>query len=177
MRGSFLAYIRPLVVTLLLLIMCEVLSSAFLPLIGLNHYRIPFNVLIVLYFGFKLDSPYTPIIIFCIQYFHSFFSIEGWEMGTIAGIIICISMSYLKDLIHFKSSIATIFVTQVFQFVWFVITSSLIYLKHENINYIIDKFWRFLPESIVLSLLSPFLFLIIGTIWSSRSGSLLGEDS
>lgn len=175
MRGNFTIYIRPLVITLLLLILCEVLSTSLLPLIGLESYRMPFHILIVLYFGFKLDSPYTSVIIFFVQYFHSFFSIEGWEMGTIAGIFICLVMTYLRELIHFRSVPMTIFITQVFQFVWFGVVSLLLYVKYSDINYIVTKFWFFLPESIFLSFSAPFLFFILDTIWSIQSENSLSK--
>jgi len=174
-RGSFLYYIRPLLVTVLLLIICEVLSTTILPLIGLQTYRIPFNVLIVLYFGFKVDTPYTALMILIIQYFHSFFSIEGWEMGTIAGISICIVMSFLRDLIHFSSSIITVVVTQLFQFLWIFVMMGLLYIKHDESGYVMSKFWHFLPESFVLSLLAPFLFYLLDAIWSGREENGLGD--
>jgi hypothetical protein len=41
MRGSVLSNIRPLVITVLILIVSEVLSSTLLPLMGLDNYRLP----------------------------------------------------------------------------------------------------------------------------------------
>lgn len=175
MRVSFLSYLRPLLVTILLLILCEVLSTTLLPLMGLQSYRIPFNILIVLYFGFKVNSPFTAVMILIVQYFHSFFSIEGWELGTIAGIMIYILMGLLRDLIHFNSAVVTILVTQIFQVAWFIIVSGILYIKYDNLDYIISKFWRFLPESIVLSLLAPFVFFLLDTIWTIKESRSLGD--
>ncbi len=171
MKGNFAHLIRPLVITLLILIVLEILSTAILPMVGLTKYRIPFNVLIVLYMGFKLETPFTSILILILQYTHSFFSIEGWEMGTVAGVMICIIISYLKDLLHLTSSVITIVVTQLFQTLWFIIVSSLIYLKTDDFSYIVQKFWRFLPESIVISLIAPFLFSILDVIWKTEGES------
>jgi uncharacterized membrane protein YvlD (DUF360 family) len=158
------------------LIVLEIFSTALVPMLGLTKYRIPFNILIILYLGFKLETPYTSLLIFVLQYTHSFFSIEGWEMGTIAGVIICIVIGYLKDLLHLSSSIITIFITQVFQFLWFVIVSVLLYLKEDNFSYIVEKFWRFLPESIAISLLAPFFFGILDVIWRTETDRSLGES-
>ena len=177
MRGSFLSILRPLGITLLILIILEIMSTALLPMMGLTTYRIPFNVLIILYMGFKLETPFTAILILITQYTHSFFSIEGWEMGTVAGVFICIVISYLKDLLHLSSSVITIFVTQLFQLLWFVVVSSLIYMKTDDFTYIIEKFWRFLPESIIISLLSPLLFGILDVIWKSEGESSLGANA
>ncbi len=171
MKGNFAHLIRPLGITLLILIVLEILSTAFLPMVGLTKYRIPFNVLIILYMGFKLETPFTSIMILILQYTHSFFSIEGWEMGTVAGVMICIIISYLKDLLHLTSSVITIVVTQMFQTLWFLIVSSLIYLKTDDFSYIAQKFWRFLPESIVISLMAPFLFSILDVIWKTEGES------
>lgn len=176
MKGDWLKLIRPLGITLLILVVLEIFSTALVPMLGLMKYRIPFNVLIILYLGFKMETPYTSLLILILQYTHSFFSIEGWEMGTIAGVIICIVISYLKDLLHLSSSVITIFVTQVFQSLWFVIVSILLYLKEEDFSYIVEKFWRFLPESIVISLLAPFFFGILDVIWRAETDRALGDS-
>lgn len=165
-----------LFITVLILIVLEVISSAFLPLFGVNKYMIPFNVLIVLFLGFKLENPYLAVMILVVQYFHSMFTIEGWEMGTIAGVIICIVISYLRDVLHFTSSIVTITVTQLFQVLWFIVISSLLYLKLGSFEYVVEKFWRFLPESIILSLMAPFFFSILDKVWGVRDEGLMGES-
>ncbi len=164
-----------LFITILILIVLEVISSAFLPLFGISKYMIPFNVLIVLFLGFKLENPYLALMIVVVQYFHSIFTIEGWEMGTISGVLICIIISYLRDILHFTSSIVTILVTQMFQFIWFVILSSLLYLKLGSFNYIVEKFWRFIPESIVISLVAPFFFSVLDKVWGVREEGLMGD--
>lgn len=177
MRGQLKDIIGPLIITLIILLFFEILSSAFLPVLGIYRYKIPFHILIVLFMGLKLDNPYLAIPIFVVQYFHSFFSIEGWEMGTIAGIVICIIISYVRDLIHFSSIAATMIITQVFQIVWLAIVSSILYLKTENVSYIVEKFWRFLPESLVLSIIAPFLFLVLEKIWNVKDSGLMRNDA
>ena len=154
----------------------EVLSSTLLPLVGLNQYRIPFNILVILFMGFKLNTPYIGLLIFSVQYLHGFFSVEGWELGTIAGVLIAVLLSYLKELIHFTSATITIFVTQVFQILWFLIISSLIYLKTEDLNYIAEKFWRFFPESVIISLMAPFFFAVFDNIWRVGELSRFGDE-
>ncbi|OIQ16847.1 MAG: hypothetical protein BM556_14415 [Bacteriovorax sp. MedPE-SWde] len=166
-----------LFITILILIVLEVISSAFLPLFGINKYMIPFNVLIVLFLGFKLENPYLALMIVAVQYCHSLFTIEGWEIGTIAGVTICIVISYLRDVLHFTSSVVTIMVTQLFQILWFVIVSSLLYLKLGSFDYIVEKFWRFLPESIVLSLMAPFFFSVLDKVWGVHNEGLMGDNT
>jgi hypothetical protein len=143
---------------------------------GVSKYRIPFNILIILFMGFKLKTPYIAILVLITQYFHSFFSIEGWAMGTIAGVTICLIISYLKDLLHFTSYIITIFVTQLFQTLWFLIVSSLLYLKVGDLSYITEKFSRFVPESILISCMAPFFFLVLDLIWRVDEQGMLGES-
>lgn len=168
--------IPSLLITLLLLIFMEVLSSAVLPLFGITNYRLPFNILIILYLGFKLDSPLVAVIILCIQFVHAQFSVEGWAMGTFAGVFVCMIINYLKELIHFSTITVTIAVTQIFQLAWFVIVAGMIYLQTDNVSYIIQKFWRFLPESITISIIAPFVFLLLDRIWKPKARGLLGEE-
>ena len=177
MRGSLKVLLVPILKTLLLLLIFEVLATAILPIFGLVKYRIPFNILIVLFIGFKLETPYIAFLVLIFQYFHSFFSIEGWEMGTISGVLVCIIISYLKDLLHFSSAGITILVTQLFQVIWFLITSLLLYMKTQSFSYIVEKFWRFLPESIVISLLAPIFFIILDQIWQVDEQGMLGDNA
>ena len=176
MKTQFKDLIIPLIITLLILIVLEIISTALLPALGVQKYIIPFNILIVLYLGFKLETPFLAVLILIVQYFHSFFSVEGWELGTIAGVFICIVISYLRDVLHFSSSVITIAVTQMFQLVWFVIVSLLFYLKTSSFTLIVEKMWRFIPESIVISLLAPFFFAILDKIWRTGGEGSLGEN-
>lgn len=98
-------------------------------------------------------------------------------MGTIAGIVICLIMTYLRELIHFRSIPITIFVTQVFQFVWLGVVSLLLYVQYADIDYLITKFWFFLPESILLSFGAPFLFFMLDAIWSIQGQNSLSKGS
>ena len=177
MRNELKHQLGSLFLTLIILILFEILTTAFFPALGIKNYRIPFNILIVLYMGFKVESPFIAIFIFVLQYFHSFFSVEGWEMGTIAGISICIIIGYLKELLHFSSAFITILVTQLFQVFWFLIMSSMYYMKLRDVSFILEKFYRFIPESIFISLCAPLFFILMDRIWglSSKEG-MLGEE-
>ena len=149
MKLKLLDTLFPIGLTLLVLLALEIVATTVLPMFGVSQYRLPFNILIVLYIGFKLETPAMAVMILVVQYFHSFFTIEGWGMGTFAGVLICIIISYLRDLMHLTSATLTILLTMLFQMVWFVILSLLIYLRWGDWNYILEKFWRFIPESIM----------------------------
>ena len=176
MRSEIKNVVAPMLITLVILIVLEVFATSLLPVFGVKQFILPFNIAVVLFFGFRFQTPYLSVFILIVQYFHSFFTVEGWEPGTIAGIAVCIVISYLRELIHFSSAAATMIVTQIFQTFWFVVVSGLIYMRMGDVTYIVDKFWRFVPESIVISLLSPFLFLIFEKVWSMSEGGLLGDE-
>ncbi|PIP96786.1 MAG: hypothetical protein COW00_17195 [Bdellovibrio sp. CG12_big_fil_rev_8_21_14_0_65_39_13] len=175
MRSELKDLALPVIKTLIILIVLEVFSTSILPVLGLVKYRIPFNIMIVLYLGFKLNVSYLAVLILFYQYVHSLFSTEGWEMGTLVGIIISIVISYLRDLIHFRSSAVTIFVTQLFQVLWFFLISGLIYMKTDQWTYVLEKFWRFVPESLFISFVAPFFFFILDRVWNVKEDGILGE--
>ena len=152
--------------TLILLICLEVLTSAFLPAIGVVDFKPAFSVLIVLFMAFKLDTPVLPWLILILQYSHSVFSIEGWGIGTLAGIIVALSVRYLRDLLHFSTAISTIIVVQIFQLAWFLMVSFMLCLKLGDFGVFFSIFWQFVPESLVLSIVSPFFFMILDKAWS-----------
>ncbi len=150
------------------LVIFEVFSATFLPAIGLDGYRLGFHILIVLFIGFRVQSIYVPYLVFGIELMHSVFTIEGWAIGTFSGIIVTGLIGYLKDMIQLNSRLSTIVVVQIFQTIWFTIVSILISIKIGDFSYIFQRFWRFLPESILLSLISPFFFIILAKFWGTR---------
>jgi hypothetical protein len=151
--------------TSLLLIVLEIFSTAFLPAIGLNNIKLAFSVLIVLFMAFKLETPFLAILILVIQYVHSIFSIEGWAIGTLVGIIISLSVKYLRDLLQFSTAVSTIIVVQIFQIAWFAMVAFLLSIKLGDFSSFFSIFWQFVPESILLSLLSPFFFTLLDRFW------------
>ena len=175
MRSGLKEMLPSLGVTILILLIAEVLSSTLFPFLGLLEFRIPFNVLLVLYVGFKFNMSYVPIIILVIQYFYSFFTIEGWEVGTIVGIIIYMAISYFKDVIYLSSAATTVMFVQIFQIIWFIIVVLLMYLKLGSFSFVVERLWRFLPESIVVSLLAPIFFMLFDYIWQVGKEDMLGE--
>jgi hypothetical protein len=167
MRFSTIGLIKAMLMTLFLLLMLEIFSSTLLPMIGLSGIRLSFNVLIILYLVLRVPITPVPFCILLIQMLHSLFSIEGWALGTIAGVAILMFMNYLKDLIHFSSGLTTMITIQVTQLVWFVIMGLMLSLKLGDFTGIFDMLIRFLPQSIVISIISPFMFNLLDFIWSS----------
>jgi hypothetical protein len=50
-------------------------------------------------------------------------------------------------------------------------------MKTSNMDYIVDKFWRFLPESLIVSMIAPFFFIVLDFVWVGKDKGLIGEDS
>lgn len=165
MRYSFVDILSAMSKTLLLLVILEIISTAIFPALGLIQFKLAFSVLIVLFMAFKLDTPALPYLILVIQLFHAAFSIEGWGVGTLAGVLIAISMRYLRDMLEFSSNISTIVVVQIFQIAWFVIINILLCIKLNDFSHLMEMIWRYVPPSIFLSLLSPYFFKLLDRFW------------
>jgi hypothetical protein len=157
--------------TLALLIGLEIVTSTLLPAIGWKEYRLTFNVLIILFLALRMDSPAVPWLILGLQIIHSVFSIEGWALGTLAGLIVMMSANYLKEVLQLTTALMTMVTVQLFQLIWYLTVTTVICLKISDF----DKFgmilWSFIPGSILLSLISPILFWILGSIWRVPSES------
>lgn len=152
-------------ISIALLTGLEIVTSTVLPALGWHEYRLTFNVLIILFIALRLDSPMVPWMIMGLQMIHSIFSIEGWALGTLAGLIVMVSANYLKELLHLTTAFMTMITVQLFQMIWYLTVTLIICLKISNF----DKFgliiWSFIPGSILLSLISPILFWILEQIW------------
>lgn len=172
MRYSVKDLILGILKTSLLLIILEIMTTAFLPAIGFDNIKLAFSVLIVLFMAFKLETPFLSYLILVVQYVHSAFSIEGWAIGTLVGILISLSVKYLRDLIQFSTAISTIIVVQIFQLAWFIMVSFFLSIKLGDFSNFITIFWQFVPESILLSFISPFFFRLLDRVWKvNNTGS------
>jgi hypothetical protein len=164
-------------ITLGLLVGLEIMSATLLPALGWIEYRLTFNVLIILFLAIRLDSPTVPWMIMGLQLVHSVFSIEGWALGTLAGIIVMMSANYLKELMNLTTAFMTMITVQLFQFIWYLTVTLVICLKISDF----DKFglilWSFIPGSILLSLVSPAIFWVLSQVWrTSQEGRHVGVE-
>lgn len=154
--------------TSVFLVLLEIVSSAFFPAIGFSTFRPPFSVLLILYIAFKINTPLIPFIIFIIQNIHSVFSIEGWAVSTLIGVIIALSVKYFKDLLDFSTAISTIIVVQISQLLWFVLLSLFLSIKLGDFSNFFTIFLQFIPESLALSAASPWFFILLDKLWVSK---------
>jgi hypothetical protein len=165
MRMRFSQLLISFAITLGLLIGLEVVTSTILPAMGWKEYRLTFNVLIILFLAIRMNTPIVPWLILGLQMIHSIFSIEGWALGTLAGLIVMMSANYLKEVLQLTSAFMTMLTVQLFQFIWYLTVAVVICLKISDF----DKFglilWSFIPGSILLSLISPLLFWLLGVVW------------
>lgn len=152
-------------ITLALLIGLEIVTSSILPALGWKEYRLTFNVLIILFLAIRMESAGVPWMILALQMIHSVFSVEGWALGTLAGIIVMLSANYLKELLHLTSAFMTMLIVQFFQIIWFFTVTVVICLKIGDFEKFGMIIWSFIPGSILLSLISPILFWILSLIW------------
>lgn len=165
MKMRLSQFIVSFALSLALLVGLEIVTSTILPALGWYEYRLTFNVLIVLFLALRLDSPAVPWMVMGLQMVHSVFSIEGWALGTLAGLIVMLSANYLKEILHLTNAVMTMITVQLFQMIWYLTVTLVICLKISNF----DKFgliiWSFIPGSIFLSLISPILFWVLEQIW------------
>ena len=152
-------------VTIALFIGLEIVTSTILPALGWTEYRLTFNVLIILFLAIRLETAAVPWMIMALQTVHSVFSIEGWALGTLAGLIVMISANYLKELLHLTTAIMTMLTVQFFQIIWYITVTLVICLKISNFEKFGMIIWSFIPGSIFLSFISPILFWILEKIW------------
>jgi hypothetical protein len=165
MRMRFSQMMISYAITMALLIGLEIFTASLLPALGWQEYRLTFNVLVVLYLALRMESPVVPWMILGLQLVHSIFSVEGWALGTLAGIIVMLSANYLKELLHLTSAFMTMLIVQLFQAIWFVTVTLIICLKLGDFEKFGMLLWSFIPGSILLSLISPILFWILSLVW------------
>ncbi len=165
MRMRFSQMLMSFVISLGLLTGLEIVTATILPAFGWHEYRLTFNVLIIIFLAIRLDSPLVPWMIMGLQTVHSVFSVEGWALGTFAGLIVMLSANYLKEILHLTTAFMTMFTVQLFQLIWYITVTLIICLKISNFEKFGLIIWSFIPGSILLSLLSPILFWVLEQVW------------
>lgn len=165
MRMNLSQLLGSFAISIALLIGLEIVTSTLLPAFGWHEYRLTFNVLFILFLAIRLNSAGVSWMILGLQIIHSIFSVEGWALGTLAGVIVMISANYLKELLHLTTAIMTMLTVQFFQIIWFLTVTLIICLKISNFEKFGMILWSFIPGSLFLSLISPLLFWILEQIW------------
>jgi hypothetical protein len=168
MKASFNEIILRLMITVIILVMLEIFSSAILPALGIRDYTLAFHVLITIFLGFRFNSSLTPWILLILQIFHSAFSVEGWALATFAALVVCLLINYLKDLMQISSLVSTIIVVAIFQIVWFLVVASVIAAKNNDFSLILPRVMRIIPETIGISLFAPLFFKVLGRVWREK---------
>ena len=115
----------------------------------------------------KVMTPLLPWFVMLLQLVHAAFSVEGWALGTLVGIMMSLIASYLKEILQFSSAIATMAIVQLFQVVWYLCTIAIICLKLGSFDKFGLLFWHALPGTFLLSIISPFLFKLLDRVWST----------
>ena len=157
--------------TVAILIVLEIFASSILPSLGWIDYKLNFNVLIVLFLAFRFTSPLFPWIVVALQLIHAVFSVDGWALGTLVGIVLSIVVVYVKEILQFSSFLLTIITVQVFQIAWYVLSFTLICLKLGSFEKFGLYFWNSFWGSVLLSLMSPFFFKFLDKVWAIEDDS------
>lgn len=152
-------------VTVLLLTFLEIVATAFIPALGISNIMLPFDILLILFLAFRVRTPYLPILVMGIQLFHSMFTVEGWAHGTLTGVIICILIAFLRDIVELTSSFLTIVVTSLACIAWYLISSVFFFVSVRDFELVSSRFIDGIPESLIIGLISPIFFLILDKIW------------
>lgn len=168
MKATFNQIVFRVFITVVILIFSEFFSSAILPAIGFKDYTLAFNVLIVVYLGFRFNTSSLPWILLILQIFHSAFSVEGWALSTLAALIVCFVINYFKEIMQVSSLISTVVSVFAFQILWFLVVALVIGSKNGDFSLVLPRIMRIIPEAIGLALFSPILFKLMDKIWSDR---------
>ena len=169
MQPRFSRLVLSTIVTLGILIALEIATSALFPALGWREHLLAFNVVIILFMALKVTTPLLPWFVMLLQLMHAAFSVEGWALGTLVGILVSLIASYLKEVLQFSSAFATMVIVQLFQLVWYIATVSIICLKLGNFEKFGMMFWNAMPGTLLLSVLSPLIFKLLDKVWNTES--------
>lgn len=151
--------------TVVFLVFVEIIISTLFPLFGIHQFKPTINVLIVLYLAFKLNVSFLPYLILILQYIHGVFSIEGWAIGSLIGVLVALLIRYARDMISFTSGVSTMVVVFIFHLMWNLMFSVFVSIKMGDFGMLFGLFFDYFPEAIFVSLLSPVFYQLFDKFW------------
>jgi hypothetical protein len=163
-QSNYKAYFK----TILLLLVFELISSAFVPALGFHHLRFSIDQLFIIYFSIRITSDYTPFYILVVQLIHSFFTVRGWEIGTIAGVLISLVINFSKDVVQINSKWSIMVVFFFGQSIWNILVGFFLLLKTGNGHFFQEIALKSLHEGLILSFFSPIFFSLMDKIWGIK---------
>ncbi len=162
--------------TLFLVFILDFLSSSFFPIFQQTYFFPSFHILILIYLAFFQPAHRLPFLVLIIESFHSLFTVEGWALGTITGIIVGNILVLIRDTIQFSSFFATFLLVYAVQVLWSLISGTLLAIKLEN-WYIVESYVTFsLIQGIILGLVALPFFKLLEKIWDKEDRSSFTVD-
>ena len=166
-----------LTLTTVFLLLSDVLVSSLFPLVGFENLRVSCLTIIILYLSFYFNNLLIAPLIAYFYFVHGIFSVEHWSVGALSCLTVSILISSLRNVIHLSNYFVTFVFVQLFQIVIFFISSLIIYLKLDSSESLLESFYLFLPESIIISFISPMVFNLLHKIWFRSGREMEGAES
>jgi len=168
MSSKLVFRILSLFLTLLIVFAANLFSSVSLPWLGVTTLKFHFHLLVILFFLFYIKDDYISLYILIIEIVNSLFTSQGWEIGTLSGIML-VAISYIfKDLIQLSNVISTALYSFFFLTLRYFIFGFIYYTKIHSLDFLWSGLWYNILENIFLSILSPFVFVILRFIWKEN---------
>lgn len=169
-------YIWMMFKTLFLVFILDFFSSSLFPTFQQTYFFPSFHILIIVFFSFFQPAERIPFLVLITASFHSIFTIEGWAVGTITGLIVANILVLIKDTIQFSSFIATFLMVYAIQVFWSLILGTLLSIKLEN-WYILKSYLSFsLVQGIILGIVALPIFKLLEKIWAKDVSSSYASD-
>lgn len=165
MQHNSKTFFISLIITTVLLVLSDILVSTSFPLLGLDSFRVSLVVLIVLYLCFYFNNILIAPLIAYFYMVHGIFSLEHWSIGALSCLLVSTLISFLRNLIHLNNFFVTFVFVQIFQTLIFILTRGMMYLKLDQGSFVTESIKFFIPESLVISFVAPFLFSVLHKIW------------
>ncbi|MBP9674077.1 MAG: hypothetical protein KBD63_03205 [Bacteriovoracaceae bacterium] len=169
MDYRFKKMLLPLMITLFLLVSINFILSMFTIGNVLSTHTMQFNVVIIIFLCLQLKTPWLPILIFVIQFFHNAFTLDGWAYGTLVGVLLSFLLMIVKDVVNTENRVTVIIINQIFQIIWYLFMGTILWIQGISKGSFWHGFFVFLPGSFFVSLLSPVFFNFLNKIWKSSS--------
>ena len=151
--------------TILFFMSLEIISRTTIPALGFTNLLFPVHIIFIIFCGLHFNNPFLPFCILFIHILHNIFSVESWSYGTINGIVICLEINLLKNILNISAKTFIFMISVISTISWYLFNAIFIYIQSKNIIFSTQYIWNSIIEIIIITALAPFLLNVLNRIW------------
>lgn len=163
-QNELLRYLFLLVV----LFFVEIIFSILYESTSIHGFRLPLSMPLVVFLSYRASLRKFPWYLLGVEFIHSFFTLDGFGIGVLIGLLLFLCIFFGKDYINSSHRLFSVVFVFVGYHLWFLGSMLIKAFKFKEIPSGSLSYGHFLFMAILISLASPFIFKGFNQVWTKQ---------